>query len=85
MTFKDLQEGGDHYLNYVIQPAEFMHANSINYIEGAIIYYVLRFRDKNGKEDLLKAKHFIDLLMEFEYGPETEGSNKEDDRTGTGD
>lgn len=60
------QVGGDHYKNYKIQPVEFIHANNIGYFEGCIIKYVLRWRQKNGTEDLKKAKHYIDLLMELE-------------------
>jgi hypothetical protein len=83
MKNKDVQVGGDHYLRYKIQPAEFLHANNVPFIEGCIIEYLLRFRDKNGKQDLLKAKHFIDLLMELEYGAETEESNTADKGTGS--
>ena len=63
----DLQVGGEHYSKYRIQPTEFIHTNKIPFIEGNIIKYVLRFRDKNGIEDLRKAKHYIDLLIQFEY------------------
>lgn len=52
-----------------IQPVEFIHANGIGFCEGAIIKYVTRHKSKNGIEDLLKARHFIDLLIELEYGP----------------
>lgn len=64
----DVQEGGDHYKNCKIQPVEYMHANNLGYCEGAIIKYVSRYKKKNGKEDLLKARHFIDLLIKLEYG-----------------
>jgi len=60
------QVGGSHYGSYVIQPIEFIHKNRIPFIEGCIIKYVLRWRGKNGVEDLLKAKHYIDLLLELE-------------------
>jgi len=61
------QVGGDHYKNLKIQPTEFIHANNIPFIEGNIIKYVIRHRNKNGIEDLKKAKHYIDLLIQFEY------------------
>ena len=83
MRAKDLQEGGDHYVNLKIQPVEYIHANNLPYIEGCVIKYISRFRSKNGKQDLLKAKHFIDLLMELEYGSENEGSSGAD-REATG-
>lgn len=62
------QVGGTHYLKYPIQPAEFMHRNNLGYLQGIIINYILRFQDKGGVQDLEKAKHSIDLLIELEYG-----------------
>jgi hypothetical protein len=53
-----------------IQPYRFFHANNIGKIEGDIIQYVLRFREKNGKQDLDKAIQCIQLLSELEYGDE---------------
>lgn len=64
----DVQVGGSHYKDCAIQPAEFVHANKIPYLEGSIIYYVFRWRSKNGIEDLKKAKHTIDLLIQLEEG-----------------
>jgi hypothetical protein len=61
------QEGGTHYKKFRIQPAEFIHANSIPYLEGAVIKYLCRHRDKGGVTDLLKAKHYIDLIIQLEY------------------
>ena len=60
------QVGGDHYKSLVIQPVEYIHKNSIGYIEGCVIKYVTRWRSKNGLQDLEKAKHFIELLIELE-------------------
>ena len=60
------QVGGSHYKKYTIQPAEFCHKNSIPYLEATAIKYLCRWRDKGGVQDLEKAKHFIDLLIEFE-------------------
>lgn len=68
----EVQEGGNHYRKYAIQPTEFIHANNVGFIEGNVIKYVLRHRDKNGKQDLLKARHYIDLLLEYEYATEYE-------------
>ena len=61
------QIGGNHYKDCKIQPTEFIHANNIPFIEGNIIKYVIRHRNKNGIEDLKKARHYIDLLINFEY------------------
>jgi hypothetical protein len=64
---QDGQVGGDHYKIYNIQPTEFIHTNSIPFIEGNIIKYVMRHKNKNGIEDLKKARHYIDLLIKLEY------------------
>lgn len=78
MKATDRQEGGSHYAKYTVHPAQFMHQNNIPFIEGNIIKYILRHRDKNGLQDLLKAKHYIDLLIEFEYeNRNTEVENNE--------
>lgn len=60
------QEGGHHYKDLAIQPVEYIHANGIEFIEGCVIKYVTRWRNKNGVDDLRKARHFIDLLIELE-------------------
>lgn len=60
------QVGGGHYKKMVIQPVEFIHKNNIPFIEGCVIKYVSRWRDKGGVEDLRKARHFLDLLIGFE-------------------
>jgi hypothetical protein len=61
------QEGGDHYKTMKIQPVEYIHANGLPYIEGAVVKYVSRHRQKNGAEDIKKAIHFLNLLLELEY------------------
>jgi hypothetical protein len=62
----DVQEGGDHYKSMPIQPMEFSMANGMDACQHTIIKYVSRFRNKGGIEDLKKAKHCIDMLIEFE-------------------
>lgn len=62
----DTQVGGKHYKQFVIQPAEFCYKNNIPYLEATAIKYLCRWRDKGGIQDLEKAKHFIDLLIEFQ-------------------
>ena len=62
----DVQVAGDHYKHMKIQPVEYIHANSIPYLEGNVIKYVSRWRGKGGIADLEKAKHYIDLLIELE-------------------
>lgn len=66
-----VQEGGDHYKDMKIQPAEFIHTNNVPYLEGCAIKYLCRHRRKGGKLDLLKAKHYIDLIIELEYRHES--------------
>lgn len=50
-----------------IQPVEFIHANDIPFIEGNVIAYVCRHRRKNGRQDLEKAIHFLQILIDKEY------------------
>ena len=64
----DVQVGGGHYKDMAIQPVEFVMKNNLNYCQSNIIKYACRYKDKNGKEDLLKIKHYVDLLIEMEYG-----------------
>jgi hypothetical protein len=68
MNALEKQEGGKHYKGYAIQPIEFIHANNVPYCEANVIKYVMRHREKYGVEDLRKAKHYIELLIELEYG-----------------
>lgn len=60
------QVGGEHYKKHKIQPVEFIHANGIPFIEGNIIKYACRWREKGGVESLQKIKHYVDLLIELE-------------------
>lgn len=62
----DKQVAGNHYKSMKIQPVEFIHTNNIPYMEGNIIKYVCRWRNKSGLADLEKAKHYIELLIELE-------------------
>lgn len=62
----DGQVGGDHYKKKAIQPWDYIVANEIPYLEGNIIKYVSRWRDKGGLKDLEKAKHYLEKLIESE-------------------
>ena len=66
------QIGGKHYLKYKIQPSRFVVENKLLYREGCVIKYILRHQDKGGKQDLLKAIHFIEMIMERDYRDEKE-------------
>lgn len=61
------QEGGDHYKGMAIEPLEFILANKIAFSEGSVIRYVVRHRAKGGKQDLLKAIHYLEAIIEHEY------------------
>ena len=63
---------GEHYLKYKIQPSRFVVENKLLYPEGCVIKYILRHQDKGGKQDLEKAKHFIDMIIERDYRDEKE-------------
>ena len=62
----ETQVGGDHYSKLAIQPVEYITKNKLTYLQGNVVKYVTRYKDKNGVEDLQKAKHYIDLLIELE-------------------
>jgi len=62
----ETQIGGDHYTKPAIQPMQYSMKNKLDPLQHTIIKYVTRFRDKAGIEDLEKAKHCIDMLIEFE-------------------
>lgn len=62
----DKQEGGNHYKKYKIQPVEYAMANNLNYCQANAVKYVTRYKDKNGVEDLLKAIHNLEILIELE-------------------
>ena len=64
-----MQVGGNHY-QLAIQPIDYILKNGLGFCEGNIIKYVTRHRSKGGREDLLKARHYLDLLLEHEYAEE---------------
>lgn len=65
-TSEAVQIGGDHYKKLAIQPMRYSMLNNLDPCQHTIIKYVTRFRDKGGIQDLEKAKHVIDMLIEFE-------------------
>lgn len=61
-----IQIGGDHYKNFPIQPAEFSERNSLSFLEGCVVKRIARWRrGGKGLEDLQKARHEIDLLIQL--------------------
>ncbi|WP_180068297.1 DUF3310 domain-containing protein [Acinetobacter sp. YH16038] len=67
MKASDIQVGGSHYKDMVIQPYQFALANQLDYCQANVIKYVCRHASKNGLQDLEKAKHYIDLMIEHYY------------------
>lgn len=61
------QQGGNHYQSFKIQPLEYCYHNNIPSIESSVIKYVSRHKFKNGAEDLKKAIHLLQTLLELEY------------------
>ncbi len=64
----DTQVGGGHYKGMKIQPVEYIHANGIGYLEGNVIKYISRHGSKNGAEDVRKALHYCQLILQLQYG-----------------
>jgi hypothetical protein len=62
------QVGGSHYADMTIQPIEFITANGLDFLQGNIIKYVCRHKNKNGADDIKKAIHYCELLLQMEYG-----------------
>ena len=67
MSAFDNQEGGDHYLNLDPQPASVLRSWQVRHLEGEAIYRILRHQHKNGREDILKAIHTLELILEMDY------------------
>ena len=66
MSALDRQEAGNHYKDMAIQPAEFIHLNGIGFLEGCVIKRMCRWRKKDGLQDLRKAIHEIQLILDIE-------------------
>jgi len=73
------QVGGAHYKDMVVQPSEFINKNKLLFAEGNAIKYICRHAHKGEVQDLEKAKHYIDMIIERDYGPQeswVDGHNK---------
>lgn len=51
-----------HY-NKKIQPLDYIEANGLDFAEGNVIKYVTRYKEKGGLDDLLKAKSYLQVLI----------------------
>lgn len=61
-----VQVAGSHYKSKAIQPWDYIASNGLGYFEGNVVKYISRHRDKGGLEDLKKARHYLDKLIELE-------------------
>ena len=66
MDANEVQVAGSHYKHKTIQPWDYIAANALGYFEGNVIKYVSRWRDKGGVDDLRKARHYLDKLIELQ-------------------
>ena len=65
MSALDIQIGGSHYRNKGIQPIELIVALNLNFIEGNIVKYITRYKEKNGVQDIMKCIHYSQLAIEL--------------------
>jgi len=65
------QIGGSHYKDMVVQPSEFINKNKLQFAEGNAIKYICRHAYKGEVQDLEKAKHYIDMIIERDYPEDT--------------
>lgn len=73
MSANDKQVGGQHYSAKAVQPWDYITSNNLGYLEGNVVKYVSRWKQKNGVEDLLKAKHYLEKLIELQQpAPQSE-------------
>lgn len=68
MSALEIQEGGDHYKKLTIQPVEYIQANNLDFFQGNVVKYVTRHKDKKGAEDIRKAIHYLQMILELQYG-----------------
>ena len=72
------QVGGDHYKSLEITPTQYIYANKLSWNLGNCVKYITRNKEDK-VEDLLKAKHYIDLELEMVYGCNPEGIREENE------
>ena len=76
------QVGGNHYKDKAIQPWEVIERNGMGFFDGNALKYLMRYRDKGGVEDLRKAAHYIEKLIEMEIAvPDAKVGARIADRT----
>ena len=65
MKANDRQVGGVHYSGKALQHWDIVAMHQLDYFQGQITKYVMRWKSKNGLEDLKKARHFLDKYIEL--------------------
>jgi len=74
VSASEKQIGGCHYKDMPIQPSEYIYRNGLNWYEGNAIKYITRHRVKGGQQDIEKAIHYLELLLEQEYSAGNTGA-----------
>lgn len=89
-SLRIIQHGGGHYKQMAIEPAEYLHKNHFQFCEAEAIKYLSRFRNKKGAEDIKKAMHYCQMILDMEYQitatiefKEKQDPNVESDSSGT--
>ena len=69
MSALDIQIGGSHYKDAKIQPVQYIEANRMTFLEGCVVKRVTRHDKPTGKgrQDIEKAIHELQLLLELRY------------------
>ena len=62
-----IQVGGNHYKEFAIQPSQYINKNGLEFAEGNVVKYVSRHKNKGGKQDILKAIHYLKMILERDY------------------
>lgn len=65
MSANKMQVGGNHYSNKAIQPWDYIVSNGLGYLDGCVVKYVTRYKEKGGVDDLSKAAHYLQKLIEI--------------------
>jgi len=66
MVANDTQVGGDHYKSHAYETWDVIEDWGLGYFDGNAVKYLSRWRSKGGVQDLMKARHYIDKLIEIE-------------------
>ena len=78
MTFKPYKKqiGGSHYKNMIMQPSEFINKNRLPFAEGSAIKYICRHAAKGKEQDIEKAIHYLEMILERDYEDRNQHTSK---------